>query len=83
MEAWRWDEQQLRQWQLQQLNLQLAAILPENAFYRSKLGCEQLQLQSLEQLSQLPLTTKQELVASADETPDRVSRHHTYAAHRY
>src|SRR5690349_17265352 len=60
--SWRWDEQQLRQWQLSQLNEQLAAVLPSNQFYRRKLGVDSLQIGSLDELAELPLTSKQELV---------------------
>ncbi len=83
LEAWQWDEPRIRRWQLEQLNAQLAAILPHNAFYREKLGSEQLQLQRIEDLAQLPLTTKQELVASAGQAADHISRHHTFPATHY
>lgn len=79
--CWRWDEQQLRDWQLAQLNEQLAAILPTNKFYQRKFGAGQLQLQSLEDLAALPLTCKQELVEA--QARHGVSDHHTYAADRY
>ncbi|MGN6544494.1 MAG: phenylacetate--CoA ligase family protein, partial [Aureliella sp.] len=79
--CWRWDEQQLRDWQLAQLNEQLAAILPTNKFYQRKFGAGELQLQSLEDLTGLPLTCKQELVEA--QARHGVSDHHTYAADRY
>lgn len=77
-EAWKWDTQQLRAWQLEQLNLQFSRILPANRFYAQKLGFETLQLESLEQLQDLPLTTKRELVESAEASVSGLSQHHTF-----
>jgi phenylacetate-CoA ligase len=66
--TWLWDRVALERWQLNQLNRQFNVILPLNQFYREKLGVDQLQLNSLDQLRELPLTTKSELVASLDVT---------------
>jgi phenylacetate-CoA ligase len=82
-DSWLWDETRIRQWQLQQLNAQLAAILPLNRFYSAKFGAQTLQLQNLDELAGLPLTTKQELVASAAESQEGISAHHTYESSRY
>ena len=48
--------------QLAQLQLGLTRILPHNRFYKEKLlaGREPVTLQSIEDLSRLPFTTKQE-----------------------
>lgn len=54
---------ELRAHQLERLNRLLEAILPDNAFYRNKLGDGPLQLESLEQLSGLPFTFKSELMS--------------------
>lgn len=75
---WQWDPDQLRAWQLTRLNEQFAEILPKNQFYREKFSVDSLQLSSLDELSQLPFTTKEELVASALDSPTKISRHHTY-----
>lgn len=75
---WQWDPDKLRAWQLTRLNEQFAEILPENPFYREKLSVDSLQLSSLDELSQLPFTTKEELVASAQGSPTKISLHHTY-----
>lgn len=60
------DEQlpreELAAWQLQRVNQLLDRILPANAFYRAKLGDRPRRLTSLAQLSELPFTTKQELM---------------------
>lgn len=82
-QSWQWDEEQLRAWQLEQLNQLLSSILPDNEFYREKLGVGNLRLDSLEALGQLPLTTKQELVASAENAANGVSRHHTFPTCAY
>ena len=48
-------------YQLQKLNHLLAQILPHNTFYAHKLAGLRLPLTSLEQLGEMPLTTKVEL----------------------
>ena len=58
------DADKLAAVQLQKLNQLLAAILPHNKFYASKLGAIELTLTSLEALSALPFTFKDELVYS-------------------
>ena len=80
-EAWLWDRSALEAWQLNRLNQQLAEILPANRFYRQKFGVDALQLSSLQDLQQLPLTSKDELVRSVDEYG--LSRHQTYELSRY
>jgi phenylacetate-CoA ligase len=55
--------EQLQAWQLSRLNQLLTEVLPQNQFYAQKLSGVTLPLASLDQLSSLPLTTKQELVA--------------------
>ena len=82
-DSWGWDETRLKQWQLDRFNAQLREILPANEFYRRKFDGESLQLQSLDQLSDLPLTEKSELVKSAQESPGELSAHHTYARSAY
>ncbi|HEX6961788.1 MAG TPA: AMP-binding protein [Lacipirellula sp.] len=57
------DRAALEEGQLVRLNVLLARILPENKFYASKFAGIQLPLRSLEEFRQLPLTTKEELVA--------------------
>ncbi|MEC8554623.1 MAG: phenylacetate--CoA ligase family protein [Planctomycetota bacterium] len=82
-DCWQWSEDQIRDWQLKQLNGQLAAILPSNKFYQQKFGSDFLQLSSLDDLSNLPMTSKQELVASAAEAKDGISSHHSYPSQEY
>jgi phenylacetate-CoA ligase len=82
-QLWRLDREQLQSWQLSHLNKQFAAILPLNRFYREKLGQAELRLNSLEELSTLPYTTKDELVASAEQDPAGISAHHTFSLERY
>ncbi|MCA9133070.1 MAG: AMP-binding protein [Planctomycetales bacterium] len=81
--CWQWGEEQLKDWQLQQLNAQLRAVLPTNRFYQQKFGSQNLQLSDWAELSQLPLTTKQELVQSVDEGQQGLAAHHTYEQSRY
>lgn len=59
------DPTQLRAEQLRRLNGLLEQILPTNQFYASKFQARELQLDSLEQLAGLPMTTKQDLVDSS------------------
>lgn len=56
------DPQGLADLQLAKLNDQLAKILPSNQFYAEKFSGFELPLASLEQLSDLPYTTKEELL---------------------
>jgi phenylacetate-CoA ligase len=55
------DRAALAEHQLAQLNNLLAAILPDNKFYAEKLAHCPDQLESLDQLSVLPMTSKEEL----------------------
>lgn len=57
------DTERLGDHQLQRLNDMLQAILPGNRFYKEKLGADRLELGSLSELSQLPFTFKDELMA--------------------
>lgn len=85
--SWRWSEDELRVWQLRQLNAQLRKVLPANEFYAAKFGVKSgdtpLVIKHLEQLSNLPTTTKSELVDSASRSADGVSRHHTFELSAY
>lgn len=56
------DRAALEQVQLQRLNQLLAQILPSNEFYARKFSGRSLPLTSLEQLGELPPTTKEQLV---------------------
>ena len=57
--------------QLSRLQMGLARLLPRNRFYEQKLlaDSESITLESLNQLSLLPFTTKQELVADQEAYP--------------
>lgn len=79
--AWLWTNSQRQDWQLARLNELLIDILPLNSFYRQKFGTHKLQLASVEQLADLPMTSKSELVASQD--LHGLSQHHTYARDSY
>jgi phenylacetate-CoA ligase len=80
-DAWLWDRSVIVAWQLARLNQQFAEILPANRFYRQKFRAESLHLSSLQDLQQLPMTTKDELVRSVDEFG--LSQHQTYELSRY
>jgi len=58
----RLDRDALREHQLERLNALLSAIVPHNRFYAEKLGHVELPLQSLDALSELPFTFKDELL---------------------
>ncbi len=82
-DSWRWSRDELAAWQLQQFNKQIDCILPDNRLYHAKFAGQQPHLKHLDQLAELPLTTKQELVDSAAVDPAGVSAHHTYSSDRY
>ena len=79
--SWCWDAAQLLEWQTARLNEQLDAVLPTNRFYRRKFGASHLQLATLDDLAQLPLTSKHELVES--QATYGLSDHHSFAAGEY
>ncbi len=81
--SWNWSRDELQAWQLEQFNRQLSIILPHNRFYHAKLGFHCGPLRHLDQLSELPLTSKQELVDSALADPSGVSAHHTFPCSDY
>lgn len=56
------DPAQLSAYQVDQLNALLETILPTNKFYQEKLSSLRLPLGSLDQLSDVPFTTKDELL---------------------
>lgn len=59
-------------YQLGRLNALLAELLANNPFYGAKLAGAKLPLTSLDELADLPLTTKDELVAAAEsDSPNR------------
>lgn len=74
----------LRELQLHKLNALLQSVLPENRFYADKFAGLPQRLNSLDQLEQLPFTTKQELVSddpaglarNLTSSPDHYSRFH-------
>ena len=75
------DRSSLEAQQLSRLNELLARILPANEFYARKLAGGQFPLQSLEQLHELPFTTKEELVV--DGTTQCASANLTWPLERY
>ncbi|MCH5373410.1 MAG: phenylacetate--CoA ligase family protein, partial [Planctomycetes bacterium] len=58
------DAERLAGYQLDKLNALLHKILPENHFYADKLADVRLPLESLDQLSALPYTYKDELATA-------------------
>lgn len=64
--------------QLQSFNAMLNEILPANQFYAHKLSHVSLPLQSLDELSSLPFTTKHELQGAGDFAANR-----TYPLEKY
>jgi phenylacetate-CoA ligase len=72
---------ELAQLQLAKLNELLATILPNNAFYASKLSRVKLPLTSLADLDQLPFTFKDELLCSRSDGD--FAKNLTYPVERY
>ena len=58
----------LRGHQLRRLNVVLAQVLPDNPFYRVKLG-DVRRLETLDELRELPFTTKSEVAADQEQNP--------------
>ena len=56
------DRGELEQYQLERLNRLLESILPQNRFYAEKLAHCPEQLETLDQLQELPPTSKEELL---------------------
>ena len=75
------DREALADHQLQRLNELLAKILPENKFYADKLTSAPQQLEHLDQLRDLPITTKDELIS--DEAASSLPRNLTWPLDRY
>jgi phenylacetate-CoA ligase len=75
------DRPALAHLQLQKLNQLLDEILPNNPFYQRKLAGSPAQLDGLDQLASLPITTKEELQPTAGGEPFAVNR--TYPMERY
>ncbi len=80
-----WEHEFLANYQLARLNLLLKAIRPANEFYTTKFAQAPEQLESLEQLVDLPFTFKDELVGDASSegfaanltfSPDQYTRFH-------
>jgi phenylacetate-CoA ligase len=61
-----WDRKCLHGYQCERLNQLLAAILPENRLYASKLAGMGTSVSSIDELNSFPYTTKQELNGSAE-----------------
>ncbi|MEZ6102665.1 MAG: AMP-binding protein [Pirellulaceae bacterium] len=75
------DRDTLQRLQLTRLNQMLVNILPSNTFYADRLSQLSLPLESLEQLGQLPFTTKLDLVVNADARS--VAPNRTFPAGQY
>ncbi|MEE3368764.1 MAG: AMP-binding protein [Planctomycetota bacterium] len=72
---------QLETLQLQSFNALLEEVLPENRFYQTKLSGFSFPLNSLEQLCELPFTTKVELTAGVNDR--NIAANITYSLDRY
>lgn len=66
-DQWLWDRETLRAHQLARLNALLTEILPQNRFYARKLAGHNVPLQTLDDLEELPFTTKEELAGGTAE----------------
>jgi len=75
------DRRALEQLQLERLNSLLAAVLPANRFYAERLAHVALPLTSLDQLGELPLTGKHDLVPEGG--PHALPENLTWPMERY
>src|SRR5690349_13306919 len=75
------DRTALSQLQLKKLNTLLAELKAQSPFYKRKLAGTPDSLESLDQLSSLPPTRKQELQPAAGDEPFAINR--TYPIERY
>lgn len=75
------DRAALAEYQLMRLNQLLAAIRPANKFYAEKLARCPERLESLDQLSVLPTTTKDELISPTGPMP--LPKNLTWSLERY
>ena len=75
------DRPELEAHQLAKLNALLREILPHNQLYASKLQGLPQQLEHLDQLAELPFTTKEELLPSGD--PPLMPKNLTWSLDRY
>jgi phenylacetate-CoA ligase len=75
-----WSRAEVETWQLARLNAMLAAILPDNEFYRLRLAGAALPLAALDGLAGLPFTHKEDL---ATRPADGLAANLTWPAVRY
>lgn len=75
------DRAALADYQLGRLNELLATILPDNPLYADKLASGPQRLEHLDQLSEWPLTTKEELLS--DDTRKHLPSNLTWPIERY
>lgn len=72
--------EELQQFQLDRLNQLLARTLPRNHFYQERFGARQFPLQSLDQWSEFPTSTKSDWQTEA---ADGIALHHTFPLQEY
>lgn len=71
---------ELEGYQLNRLNELLEYVVPKNRFYREKFGCDSLRVNSLDEFSTLPTTTKDEWLSS---DLHGIAKHHTFTREEY
>jgi len=74
------DRADLESYQLESLNRLLATVLPQNPFYREKFGTHSLQMNSLSEWANMPMSQKSDWLGS---DPSGVAVHHTFASEPY
>ena len=77
----RFESNELKRYQLDLLNRLLQRILPVNRFYQRKLSDASVPLSSLDELRDLPLTTKDELLAS--DSPEGFAANLSFSTDQY
>lgn len=71
---------ELEAWQLKRLNTLLAKVLADNAFYREHYCADRIELESIDQLEQLPLMHKSDWIS---DDASGLAKHHSYESNRY
>ena len=66
--------------QLSRLNALLEQVMPANAYYQSHFGCKDLQVESLDQWSQLPTSQKSDWLG---DDLSGLAKHHSYPPKEY
>jgi phenylacetate-CoA ligase len=79
-EVQRASRESLMKIQLEKLNRMLEVVLPVNHYYQEHFGCRHLQLNSIDDWAQFPVSRKSDWLS---EKPDGVAIHHSFETSTY